>query len=83
MATAEKQSEGWEEQDRAFTSKLGHGRERFLAHVVDYALRCGRRSPEDFIRRFPPAAIMAGLRDRPSLRANILVTTRASSFESR
>lgn len=80
MATAEKQSEGWEEQDRAFTSKLGHGRERFLAHVVDYALRCGRRSPEDFIRHFPPAAIMAGLRDRPSLRANILVTTTGIKF---
>lgn len=80
MTKAEKQSEGWEEQDRAFTSKLGHGRERFLAHVVEYALRCGRRTPEDFIRHFPPAAIMVGLRDRPSLRANILETTTGIKF---
>jgi len=80
MAKAEEQSEGWEEQERPFTSKLGHGRERFLAHVVDYALKCGRRTPEDFIRHFPPAAIMAGLRDRPSLRASILVTTTGIKF---
>lgn len=74
MAKAEEQSESWEE-ELSFISKLGHGRERFLAHVVDYALQSGRRTPEDFIRHFPPASIMAGLRDRPSLRANILVTT--------
>lgn len=80
MAKAEKQSEGWEEQDRPFTSKLGHGRERFLAHVVEYALRSGRRTPEEFIRHFPPTAIMAGLRDRPSLRATILVTTTGIKF---
>jgi len=80
MAKAEKQSEEWEEQDRAFTSKLGHGRQRFLAHVLEHALRCGRRTPEDFIRHFPPAAITKGLRDRPSLRANILVTTTGIKF---
>jgi hypothetical protein len=80
MAKAEEQSEGWEEQASPFTSKLGHGRERFLAHVVEYALQCGRRTAEDFIRHFPPAAIMAGLRDRPSLRANILVTTTGIKF---
>lgn len=80
MAKAQKQSEGWQEQDRAFTSKLGHGRERFLAHVVEYALQRGRRTPEEFIRHFPPAAIMAGLRDRPSLRATILSTTTGIKF---
>jgi hypothetical protein len=80
MAKAEEQGEGWEEQDRPFTSKLGHGRQRFLAHVLEYALRSGRRTPEDFIRLFPPAAIMEGLRDRPSLRANILVTTTGIRF---
>jgi hypothetical protein len=80
MAEAEKQSEAWEEQDRPFTSKLGHGRERFLAHVVDYALSSGRRTPEDFIRHFSPATIMVGLRARPSLRANILVTTTGIKF---
>ncbi len=80
MEKAEEQSEVWEEQDRSFTSKLGHGRERFLAHVVDYALSSGRRTPEEFIRHFPPATIMAGLRDRPSLRAAILVTTTGIKF---
>jgi len=75
MAELEKQSEAWEQEDRPFTSKLGHGRERFLAHVVEYALSAGRRTPEDFIRHFSPETIMVGLRDRPSLRANILVTT--------
>ena len=80
MAEAEKQSKAWEEQDRPFTSKLGHGRERFLAHVVEYALSSGRRTPEDFIRHFPPATIMVGLRDRPSLRANILMTTTGIKF---
>jgi hypothetical protein len=80
MAKAEEQSEGWEEQKRSFTSKLGHGRERFLAHVVDHALQSARRTPEVFIRHFPPAAIMEGLRDRPSLRANILVTTTGVKF---
>jgi hypothetical protein len=80
MGKAEKQSEAWEEQEGSFTSKLGHGRERFLAHVVEYALRSGRRTPEDFMRHFTPATIMEGLRARPSLRANILVTTTGIKF---
>jgi hypothetical protein len=80
MAEAEKQTGGSEEKKGEFTSKLSHGRERFLAHVVEHALKCGRRTPEDFIRHFPPAVIMAGLRDRPSLRANILVTTTGIKF---
>jgi hypothetical protein len=57
----------------AFESKLGEGRQRFLAHVIEHGLSNGRRSPEDFIRHFPPAAIMLGLKDQPQLRANILV----------
>ena len=80
MAEAEKQGEATEQEDRPYTSKLGHGRERFLAHVVEYALSSGRRTPEDFIRHFPPATIMVGLRDRPSLRADILVTTTGIKF---
>ena len=80
MGEAKEQSDAWEEEERSFTSKLGHGRERFLAHVVDYALSSGRRTPEDFIRHFPPETIMAGLRARPSLRANILVTTTGIKF---
>jgi len=58
-----------------FESKLGQGRERFLAHLIAHALDLGRRTPQQFIEHFPPAAIMQGLRDRPTLRANILVIT--------
>lgn len=75
MSEAQTQSEKSQEQTRPFTSKLSDGRERFLAHVVEHSLTCGRRSPEDFIRHFPPSAIMAGLRNRPALRAKILVAT--------
>lgn len=75
MPAVEQQEYESEERGRPFVSKLSQGRERFLAHVVDHALQCGRRSPEDFIRHFPPAAIMAGLSGRAALRANILVTT--------
>lgn len=59
--------------DTAFESKLSRGSERFLAHVIDHSFRIGRRQPEDFIRHFPPAAIMDGLSSRPQLRANILI----------
>ena len=58
-----------------FVSRLGHGKERFLAHVIEQGLEVGRRTPEDFIRHFPPGMIMLGLGDRPDLRANILVLT--------
>ncbi|MGD8609236.1 MAG: hypothetical protein PVH21_18190, partial [Myxococcales bacterium] len=75
MAEPERQSEESGEQESPFASALGSGRERFLAHLVERSLKCGQRTPEDFIRHFPPAAIMVGLRDRPSLRANILVAT--------
>ncbi len=60
-------------QKDGFSSKLSEGRQRFLAHVIEHGLQIGRRTPEDFIRHFPPTAIMEGLRDRPQLRANILV----------
>ena len=56
-------------------SELKTGRERFLAHVIEHALQVGRRSAEDFVRHFPPSEIMEGLKDRPSLRAKILVPT--------
>jgi hypothetical protein len=59
--------------EASFESKLGEGRQRFLAHVIEHGLLFGRRSPEDFIRHFTPAAIMHGLREQPQLRANILV----------
>jgi hypothetical protein len=57
----------------ARTSTLSKGRERFLAHVIEHGFEVGRRSPEDFVRHFPPTLIMEGLRDQPKLRANILV----------
>ena len=56
-----------------FASQLTAGRERFLAHVIEHGLEIGRRTPEDFLRHFPPRAIMEGLRDQPRLRSNILV----------
>jgi hypothetical protein len=58
-----------------FESKLTEGRERFLAEVAAEVLRTDERTPDDFIRRFPPAVIMEGLADRPDLRAKILVPT--------
>jgi hypothetical protein len=54
-------------------SSLTQGRERFLAHVIDHGFEVGRRSPEDFVRHFPPTLIMEGLKDQPLLRAKIVV----------
>jgi hypothetical protein len=59
----------------SFTSKLDKPEQRFLAHVIEHGLAVGRRSPADFVRHFPPSAIMAGLDRRPDLRADILVAT--------
>lgn len=61
--------------ERSFTSKLDRGRERFLAHAIEHALETGRRTPEDFIRHFPPKVIMEGLAQEPKLRGAILVLT--------
>lgn len=55
------------------SSQLSKGRERFLAHVIDHGFEVGRRSPEDFVRHFPPTLIMQGLKDQAKLRAEILV----------
>jgi hypothetical protein len=55
------------------SSQLGKGRERFLAHVIEHGFDVGRRSPEDFVRHFPPTLIMEGLKEQPKLRADILV----------
>jgi hypothetical protein len=68
-------SEGKAEEQQGFVSKLTEGRERFLAHVVEHTLEIGQRTPDDFIRHFPPAAIMDGLRDQPLIRSQILVLT--------
>jgi hypothetical protein len=56
-----------------FVSRLSSGRERFLAHVIEHGLEIRRRTAEDFIRHFPPAAIMNGLENQAGLRSQILV----------
>lgn len=61
--------------DSKFTSSLGEGRQRFLAQVIAHGLDSGRRTPKDFIRHFPPKAIMLALESQPRLRANIVVPT--------
>jgi hypothetical protein len=58
-----------------FRSQLPQGRQRFLAHVLEHALRVGRRSASDFVRHFPPAAIMEGIANQPELRGRILEHT--------
>lgn len=64
-----------QDEHAAFRSALKEGRQRFLAHAVEHALEIGRRSASDFIRHFPPSAIMKGLEHQPGLRAAILVLT--------
>jgi hypothetical protein len=61
--------------DPNFKSKLEHGRQRFLVYAIEHALEVGRRTPEDFIRHFPPKTIMEALSMRPDLRAGVLVPT--------
>jgi hypothetical protein len=55
------------------TSGLDDGKQRFLSQVVAHAIASGRRSAKDFIRHFPPRAIMLALEAQPRLRANIVV----------
>ena len=59
----------------ALRSKLEHGRQRFLAYAIEHAFQIGRRTPQDFVRHFPPRAIMEALALRPDLRAGVLVPT--------
>jgi hypothetical protein len=56
-------------------SELPDPRQRFLARVVDHTLDDGWRSPEDFLRHFPPAAIIESLATAASLRVKIIVAT--------
>lgn len=71
----ENEGESNTEQTTPFQSRLRDGRDRFLAHVIEHGLEIRRRTPEDFIRHFPPAAIMKGLEHQPTLRSQILVLT--------
>jgi hypothetical protein len=58
--------------EAAFESRLADGTDRFLAHMIEHAFAIGRRSSRDFLRHFPPSAIMEALKDSPALRADIL-----------
>ncbi len=62
------------EAQEAFVSKLQKGPARFLAETLEHALANGRRTADDFIRHFPPGAIMTALDAVPKLRADFLVT---------
>jgi hypothetical protein len=42
---------------------------------MEHARACGQRFACDFIRHFPPAAIMEALSDQPQARAQLLVLT--------
>ena len=66
---------------RSFASKLPEGRQRFLAHAIEHALACGRRTHADFLRHFPPASIMHALQDHPDLRANIIEVATGVRFK--
>ena len=62
------------EVNEAFVSKLQKGPARFLAETLEHALVNGRRTAADFIKHFPPSAMMAALDGVPKLRAAFLVT---------
>jgi hypothetical protein len=60
------------DQNEPFVSSLSTGPARFLAEALEHALGHGRRTPADFIRHFPPMAIMESLDSVPELRAGFL-----------
>jgi hypothetical protein len=70
-----KQNDAKKDDGDKFVSKMKEGRERFLAHVIEHGLEIGRRTADDFIRHFPPTAIMNGLGNKAHLRSQILVLT--------
>jgi hypothetical protein len=61
--------------DFKFVSTLEEGRQRFLARALEHGLKRGRRTAGDFLRHFPPSAIMKGLEHNAELRAFILAST--------
>jgi hypothetical protein len=56
-------------------SELPDPRQRFLARVVDHTLDDGWRTAEDFLRHFPPSAIIESVATAAALRVKILVAT--------
>jgi hypothetical protein len=75
MTTSDTSAQPQETRASTFTSALKEGHQRFLAYAIEHSFACGRRTPQDFIRHFPPSAIMKGLEYQPGLRASILVLT--------
>ena len=55
-----------------YASSLSSGPERFLSEALEHALASGRRTPADFLRRFPPRIIMMALDAEPTLRSQLL-----------
>jgi hypothetical protein len=47
---------------------------RFLAQLMEHCFREGWRTPDDFVKHFPAAAIMAALERAPELRVAILAS---------
>lgn len=62
-----------ESQPNRHVSELSEARERFLARVVDQALSDGFRTPDDFLRHFPPQALVESLAANDALRVKLLV----------
>jgi hypothetical protein len=56
-----------------FSSKLPTGAERFLCQIVVHALETGFRTAEDFVRHFPPRAIIESLAGDDALRSDMLI----------
>jgi hypothetical protein len=59
----------------AFESRLSEARDRFLARVIEHGFVASVRTAADFLRHFPPAAIMHALASDPDRRARILQET--------
>jgi hypothetical protein len=56
-----------------FKSNLSSGAERFLAVMIVRALDDNWRTPDDFMRLFPPQVLMQSLAAADSLRAQLLI----------
>jgi hypothetical protein len=63
------------EHPKRHASELADARQRFLSRVVDHALADGYRSPEDFLRHFPPSVLIGSLAHADALRVRLLVET--------
>jgi hypothetical protein len=68
MSTAESAAES-----KQHVSELADPRQRFLARVVEHTLSDGWRSPEDFLRHFPPATLVSSLAHSDDLRVKLLI----------